>query len=575
MNSCDYYQELISRLIDGEISREEHEALMAHMNTCSRCNAMYAVFHDLSDILSEEPEPLPEGLHENIMAGVRRSEIIKKNRRLRTFGLRMALSAAACALLVLFAASGFGPGKRAADVSLRTQEAAEQLYQATQAPTVESLPAPTENVFTLSVQTAAPTPVWTAPAETPTTYASTDVRLAAGNSVNETYNTLQPEQYNPYQDDRYAAQVTAQTPAPAQYYEPYTAAQTPAPIVVQTPAPAVVQAPAPAVVQTPAPAVAQTPEPEALQAPAPAALQATNPEALQMSAPVEAQTSVELQAPVSVPEQSLASVQEQVTEPAVLENAEVPMLRMTAPAPAVSQDEALASTEIDVSETVVELAPFSMRSNAPELLESKTSVPEAGEDVNLMLFSGLASDQPDEEKGETMDAENAVQLRKPAESGVPELRTANLTPDAAAPMPEEIEEKIEEKIEELPAATPEKKAEEHNAKIYGKGGRDRLFALLGGSESELPAEAELTRVVHVTLVPDDAYGGEEKMDISIYGDFVYYSLYPAGGAAKSCRAACALRDLDSLLRELTTQSATASEPAPTPTIDPYAVETQK
>ena len=571
MNSCDYYQELISRLVDGEISREEQEALMAHMNTCSRCNAMYAVFHDLSDILSEEPEPLPEGLHENIMAGVRRSEIIKKNRRLRTFGLRMALSAAACALLVLFAASGFGPGKRAADVSLRTQEAAEQLYQATQAPTVESLPAPTENVFTLSAQTAAPTPVWTAPAETPTTYASPDVRLAAGNSVNETYNTLQPEQYNPYQDDRYAAPVTAQTPAQAQYYEPFTAAQTPVPAAVQTPVPTVVQ--------TPAPAAAQTPEPAVLQAPAPTAVEAPNPEALQMSAPVEAQTSVEPQAPSSVPEQSLTSVPEQVTEPAVLENVEVPMLRMTAPAPAVSQDEALASAEIDASETIVELAPFSMRSNAPELLESKTSVPEAGEDVNLMLFSGLgvglASEQPDEEKGETMDTENAVQLRKPAESAVPELRTANLTPDVAAPMPEEIEEKIEEKIEELPAATPEKKAEEQNIRISGKTGRDRLFALLGGSESELPAEAELTRVVHVTLVPDDAYGGEEKMDISIYGDFVYYSLYPAEGAAKSCRAACALRELDSLLRELTTQSATASEPAPTPTLDPYAVEAQK
>ncbi len=564
MNSCDYYQELISRLIDGEISREEHEALMAHMNTCSRCNAMYAVFHDLSDILSEEPEPLPEGLHENIMAGVRRSEIIKKNRRLRTFGLRMALSAAACALLVLFAASGFGPGKRAADVSLRTQEAAEQLYQAPQAPTVESLPTPTENVFTLSAQTAAPTPVWTAPAETPTTYASPDVRLAAGNSVNETYNTLQPEQYNPYQDDRYAAPVTAQTPAQAQYYEPFTAAQYYEPFTAA-------QTPVPAAVQTPVPTVAQTPAPTALEAP--------NPEALQMSAPVEAQTSVEPQAPSSVPEQSLTSVPEQVTEPAALENVEVPMLRMTAPAPAVSQDEALASAEIDASETIVELAPFSMRSNAPELLESKTSVPEAGEDVNLMLFSGLgvglASDQPDEEKGETMDTENAAQLRKAAESAVPELKTANLTPDVAAPMPEEIEEKIEEKIEELPAATPEKKAEEQNIRISGKTGRDRLFALLGGSESDLPAEAELTRVVHVTLVPDDAYGGEEKMDISIYGDFVYYSLYSAGGAAKSCRAACALRELDSLLRELTTQSATASEPAPTPTLDPYAVEAQK
>ena len=48
--------------------------------------------------------------------------------------------AAACALLVLFAASGFGPGKHAEDVSLRTQEAAEQLYQAPQAPTAESMP---------------------------------------------------------------------------------------------------------------------------------------------------------------------------------------------------------------------------------------------------------------------------------------------------------------------------------------------------------------------------------------------------------------------------------------------------
>ena len=59
MNSCAYYQELISSLVDGELSEEENEALMLHLNTCSRCNAMYAVFHDLADILSEDPEPLP------------------------------------------------------------------------------------------------------------------------------------------------------------------------------------------------------------------------------------------------------------------------------------------------------------------------------------------------------------------------------------------------------------------------------------------------------------------------------------------------------------------------------------
>ena len=60
MNTCDYYQELISRLVDGEVSRNEYEDLMRHMNSCSRCNAMYAVFHDLSEILqNEEPEELP------------------------------------------------------------------------------------------------------------------------------------------------------------------------------------------------------------------------------------------------------------------------------------------------------------------------------------------------------------------------------------------------------------------------------------------------------------------------------------------------------------------------------------
>ena len=111
MNSCEHYQELISRLVDGEVSHDEHEALMEHMKTCSRCNAMYAVFHDLSDILSEQPEELPEGLHENIMADVRRSDLRRKNRRMRTIGLRTALTAAACLVLVLFAASGFLPGR--------------------------------------------------------------------------------------------------------------------------------------------------------------------------------------------------------------------------------------------------------------------------------------------------------------------------------------------------------------------------------------------------------------------------------------------------------------------------------
>ena len=481
MHSCDYYQELISRLVDGEISREEHEALMAHLNTCSRCNAMYAVFHDLSDILSETPEPLPEGLHENIMAGVRRSEIIRKNRRLRAFGLRTALTAAACAVLVLFAASGFGPGKRGEEVSLRTQEAAEQLYQAPQAPVEENLPAPAENVFTLPVQTAAPTPVWyAAPAETPSAPAAPDAYLAAGNSVNETYDTLQPEQYYPYQNP-----APAPVSEPEQYYEPFT---------VQTPAPAVVQTPAPAVTETPAPAA----------------------------------------------------------------TVEAPQLRKAESGLAASQDAAFAEEESSTGETAEYAAPFAMLSAAPAETEGKAASTDETEDRSeeISLFDGL-------------DVEFASDGSLDAAADRAEQSDGEPTPDVTLMfMPEENGEANKG----LTSGKAETAAEAQNVRIYGKEGRDRLFALLAGSKSELPAEAALTRIVHVTLRPEDAYGSEEKLDIHIYEDFVYYSLYPAEGPVENYRASCALKDLDDLLKLLTTPGAAASEPSPTPTVDPYVVK---
>ena len=264
MNSCAYYQELISSLVDGELSDEENEALMLHLNSCSRCNAMYAVFHDLSDILSEEPEPLPEGLHENIMAGVRRSEIIKRSRRMRKIGLRTAMTAAACAVLVLFAAAGFNPGKRADSVSIRSEQEASQL-----------LPAPSPAAGTPAVEQAAPAsaPVSVqtpAPAQTPAPVYDTESAAA--------YTPVQPEQsyndsYDSYQE---TAPLPAWTPAqpsapvwtPAQ---PSVPAQTPAP-VYDTDSAAAYTAPL-WTPETPAPAtpIPATPAPVWTSAPVPAA----------------------------------------------------------------------------------------------------------------------------------------------------------------------------------------------------------------------------------------------------------------------------------------------------------------
>ena len=162
MNSCERCQELISALIDGEISREEHAALTEHLKSCSSCRAMYEVFRGLSDSLSETPAELPAGLHENIMAGVRRSAMMKKNRRLRSFGLRLAVSAAACAVLVLFGASGYGRGLLGSRVGVRSEELAQTESAPAPAPTAGAEP------FTASGQDAVPAPVGTAaPAPTP------------------------------------------------------------------------------------------------------------------------------------------------------------------------------------------------------------------------------------------------------------------------------------------------------------------------------------------------------------------------------------------------------------------------
>lgn len=453
MNSCQPYQELISRLVDGELSREEHAALMAHMESCSSCNAMYAVFHDLSDILTEESVPLPEGLHENIMAGVRRSDMIKKNRRLRKFGLRTALSAAACALLVLFAASGFGPGRRAESVSIRSEEAAGQLYQAPAASAPADYVA-ARDVYLAPFDTEAPLPVPTpAPARTP-----------------EPARNEAPAR-TPVTPDAYLDAAPAETP----YQPPFELWSTPAPEAWSA-------------------APAETAAPEAWNA-----------DPAETPAPVEAESG-EAAGPMLFSARSA---------------------RENSPA----------------SETFENAAPEAGETPAPD--EAESGEPEEG----VSLFSVASgegalygSDSPEAEA----DTAQAEAVPAPEESAAPVGAEAD--PPAG----------------ELPAAAP---VEAERIDVYGRENRDRLLALLGGGEDVLPEGAELTRLLHVSLVPEDAYGSAEKLDIRVYGDFVYYELSQAEGGVRCFRADCALRELDSLLKAC---AASAPGATPQPASDPYA-----
>ena len=72
MNGCEYYQELISRMLDEDLSRSERAELAKHLETCSECAAMYQAFSVLSDTISSDMAEPPEDLVDNIMADIRR-----------------------------------------------------------------------------------------------------------------------------------------------------------------------------------------------------------------------------------------------------------------------------------------------------------------------------------------------------------------------------------------------------------------------------------------------------------------------------------------------------------------------
>ena len=105
MNSCEYYQELISRMLDDELENQEVKSLAEHLSVCSECAAMYSAFSMLSDFVAEDLEEVPETLSVDIMASIRRAEMVKRSRRNRR-PVRNLISAAACVAVVVAAVGG-------------------------------------------------------------------------------------------------------------------------------------------------------------------------------------------------------------------------------------------------------------------------------------------------------------------------------------------------------------------------------------------------------------------------------------------------------------------------------------
>lgn len=256
MTECERYQELISRMADEELTKSERAALSAHMEHCSQCNAMYAVFSNLSEIIGQDTEPLPEGLHENIMADIRRSAIKQQNiKERRRFAIpkpfRNVVAAAACAAVVIFAAKGMLPEKMNDTSAMSESEAAAAAVPvATAAVTPQPTPAIPPSAAGSAPKAQAPD-VTAAPAASPEVQsAGTDEDKYSGSSAADN------SENRPAPGDAPAA-APVSTPVPTQ-----------APPVVETEKPRAVPTPAPTPVPTAAPDASSQSVPEESAAPA-------------------------------------------------------------------------------------------------------------------------------------------------------------------------------------------------------------------------------------------------------------------------------------------------------------------
>lgn len=97
MNSCEKIQEMISSMLDGELSAADEELVREHIALCEDCAAMYDDFSALSNELNKELQEVPASLHSRIMKGVRTSQ---KPRKPLHILMRPYMGAAACLIIV-------------------------------------------------------------------------------------------------------------------------------------------------------------------------------------------------------------------------------------------------------------------------------------------------------------------------------------------------------------------------------------------------------------------------------------------------------------------------------------------
>ena len=69
--NCEYYESLMSRMLDGDLLPQETELLREHTRICKSCRTLCAAFSGMTLSLRDDLAEPPEGLHEAVMYKVK------------------------------------------------------------------------------------------------------------------------------------------------------------------------------------------------------------------------------------------------------------------------------------------------------------------------------------------------------------------------------------------------------------------------------------------------------------------------------------------------------------------------
>lgn len=151
MKNCEYYRELISCMLDGELDEAQRSELEEHIAGCAECAAVYKAFASVSETLDENMQEPPEDLLDNVMQSIGEKPAKKKSPWLKL------LPVAACAAIVIFAGVKSGViGQRNDAPKEAASNDLEVAYSQSASESEDALNDETEQLMTERVEIATP-----------------------------------------------------------------------------------------------------------------------------------------------------------------------------------------------------------------------------------------------------------------------------------------------------------------------------------------------------------------------------------------------------------------------------------